>query len=226
MKTFTKLILVMSSAFLVLTACTSEEPSKDTVEVNNGTSTETKEKSNKEAANTEEESKEKQTNHAMFTDRYDDIIEDASEMYMPGVEWELWKAQLYQESKLEPMAESPVGARGLAQFMPATWQQISEELGYGNVAPTAAKPSIHAGAYYMGKLRANWSSPRPEMDRHYLAASSYNAGLGNLLKAQKACDMKVLYSEIIECLPEITGHHSKETITYIKRIKRWFLMMR
>lgn len=57
---------------------------------------------------------------------------------MPGVDWRLLKAQYYQESHLKPNAVSPVGAAGVAQFMPATWRQISRELGYGNVSPHLA----------------------------------------------------------------------------------------
>lgn len=132
-----------------------------------------------------------------------------------------WKAQLYQESKLDTNAVSPVGAEGLAQFMPATWKQISKELGYEGT-PRQPKLAINAGAYYMRKLRNGWSSPRPQEDRQKLAQASYNAGFGNLLKAQRKCNMAVTYDEIIKCLPDVTGHHSKETITYVQRITLWY----
>lgn len=77
----------------------------------------------------------------------------------------------------------------------------------------------------MARLRNGWSSPRPETDRHSLAMASYNAGFGNLLKAQSACGGGVLYSEIIACLPDVTGHHSKETIGYVEKTWDWYLMM-
>jgi len=160
-----------------------------------------------------------------FPDDYDREIKKAAEMYLPGVDWRLWKAQLYQESRLDPNAMSPVGASGLAQFMPGTWADVSRQLGMEGLSPTMVEPAILAGAYYMAKLRTSWSSPRPDMDRHYLAAASYNAGLGNILKAQKRCEMLLLYDDIIRCLPSVTGRHSKETITYIERIKKWFNQM-
>lgn len=159
---------------------------------------------------------------ARIPDRYDSEIRKAAKRYMPAVDWRLWKAQLYQESRLNPDAVSPVGARGLAQFMPATWDQIARELGYGHVSPHVARPAIVAGAYYMGKLRGQWTAPRPEADRHSLAAASYNAGLGNLLAAQRRCDHASLYREIIACLPGVTGDHAKETRTYVVRIWRWW----
>lgn len=139
--------------------------------------------------------------------------------------WLSWKAQLWQESRLDPDAESPVGARGIAQFMPGTWADIAPALGYGHLSATAARPAIEAGAFYMARLRRGWSSPRPQPDRHWLAAASYNAGFGNILQAQKRCGGPALYHEIMVCLPQVTGRHSEETITYVQRIKRWWRMM-
>ena len=123
---------------------------------------------------------------------------------------------------MNPDAVSPVGARGLAQFMPGTWADVSRQLKYGAVSPHIARYSIEAGAYYMARLRRGWSSPRPERDRWDLARASYNAGMGNLLKAQVKAGGAVLYADIIAALPQVTGHHSRETITYVERIHRWF----
>lgn len=95
----------------------------------------------------------------------------------------------------------------------------------GLVSPHMAEPAIIAGAYYMARLRRSWSSPRPGEDRQRLAQASYNAGLGSLLAAQRACEGRLLYSEIVVCLPQITGQHSRETITYVERIARWHKMM-
>ena len=136
-------------------------------------------------------------------------------------DWYWWKAQLYQESLLDPHAISPAGAEGIAQFMPATWAEITQRLGYGTISRRDAKLAIELGAYYMARLSRGWSFPRPVMDRHYLAVASYNAGFGSLLAAQRLCGGALLYSEIVACLPSITGRYSMETITYVQRIKRW-----
>ncbi len=136
-------------------------------------------------------------------------------------DWYWWKAQLYQESLLDPNAVSPAGAEGIAQFMPGTWEEISRRLGYGGLSRRDADHAIDFGAYYMARLSRGWKFPRPVMDRHYLALSSYNAGFGNILAAQRACGGALLYAAIIECLPSITGRHSNETITYVQRIRRW-----
>ncbi len=41
----------------------------------------------------------------------------------PAVPVEVFAAQIAQESRWDPRAVSPAGARGIAQFMPAVWKQ-------------------------------------------------------------------------------------------------------
>jgi soluble lytic murein transglycosylase-like protein len=137
-----------------------------------------------------------------------------------------WKAQLYQESRLDPTAESPVGARGLAQFMPGTWGDVSKALKWGIVSRDDACLSAKAGAYYMARLQQIWKSPRPQMERHFLAQASYNAGAGHIINAQRLCGGARDWRDISKCLPQITGRHSRETITYVDRIARWRQRMR
>lgn len=84
--------------------------------------------------------------------------------------------------------------------------------------------SIRAAALYMTQMNNFWSSPRSDMDRYMLALASYNAGAGHLVKAQKLCNMGVRYTEIIECLPSVTGYHSEETIGYVQNIiGKWYV---
>ncbi|CAM3692689.1 Membrane-bound lytic murein transglycosylase F precursor [Vibrio aerogenes CECT 7868] len=151
--------------------------------------------------------------------QYDWQIRKAARHYLPVVPWKLYKAQLIQESALNPQAVSPVGAAGLAQFMPGTWHQISQEL---DLSGKRTDPSlaIPAGAYYMAKLRRVWKWPRPEEDRHNLALACYNAGCGNILKAQKLCGNPSRYKPIMACLPFVTGKYATETINYAPRIRR------
>lgn len=162
----------------------------------------------------------------VIPDDYDQEIRDAADRYLPGWDWRLYKAQLYQESRLDPQAESHVGAKGLAQFMPATWDEVTNQMGYGSVSPTAVKPAIQAGAYYMADFREEWSAPRPTPDRYSLSAASYNAGLANVVQAQEICGGPNQYLAIIGCLPEVTGEHARETRSYVAEIWRWFVQLR
>lgn len=146
-------------------------------------------------------------------------------MYLPAIDWRLFKAQLYQESRLNSKAISPVGAQGLGQIMPNTWSDISRQLKLDKHLVFDPRVNIQASAFYMAKMRNFWITPRPAADKHSLALASYNAGAGNILKAQKQCHHPRLYQPIIKCLPQVTGHHAKETTTYVKRIWRYWISM-
>ena len=164
----------------------------------------------------------------LFPGRYDDQIQAAvKKWWMDYPDWKDWKAQLYQESRLDPNAKSSVGAEGLAQFMPDTWADIERQLALGTVSRSSAGPAIEGGAYYMARLRRSWSAPRPVDDRQYLAQAGYNAGLGSLLKAQQLCPPGILWVTIARCLPRVTGpDNAQQTTTYVKRIAQWRAMMR
>lgn len=164
----------------------------------------------------------------VFPSTYDAQIQAATKKYWTDYpDWRSWKAQLYQESKLDPNAESPVGAAGLAQFMGPTWSDISRALGYGAISRKLAGPAIEGGAYYMVGLRRSWRAPRPVDDRQRLAQASYNAGTGSIVKAQAMCANAVLWVDIAPCLPSVTGVvFAKQTTDYVTMIAKWREMMR
>lgn len=136
---------------------------------------------------------------------------------MPEVDWRLWKAQVHTESRFRVDAVSPVGAMGLAQIMPATFNQISKETG---IIGSAFDPytNLMLGSYYMSKMRKIYKAPRPEKEKHKLACASYNAGAGNIIKAQKIAGNPVNWEPVADVLPQVTGKHAKETQDYVKRI--------
>lgn len=142
-------------------------------------------------------------------------------------QWKLWKAQLYQESRLDPGAISPVGARGLAQFMPGTWNDVVRGLNFSSgVSPHDPDLAIEAGAYYMAQLRRTWRRDRAALEQQRLAQASYNAGTGNILKAQRICGDARMWAAIGACLHLVTGEkNAGETLTYVERIARWWKQM-
>jgi membrane-bound lytic murein transglycosylase F len=160
----------------------------------------------------------------ILSNEYDYEFKKYWELWNPHTmipdQWKLLKSQCYAESGFNTKAVSPVGAKGICQFMPATWN----ENGFGkNVFDADA--NINSASYYMMKMRSNWKSERPESDRMKLAGASYNAGFGNLLKAQNRCGGVLLYDDIVKCLYLVTGYHHKETITYVKRIWKGYLIL-
>lgn len=162
-----------------------------------------------------------------FTDRYDQPIRTAVKRWWGDLpDWLLWKAQLFQESHLDPAAVSQVGARGIAQIMPGTWGDLSRRLEFPpSVSPHDAKLAIEAGAVYDADLRRQWSRNRPPLEAHRLALASYNAGTGHILKAQRACGGASLWSDISPCLSQVTGQHAGETLGYVTRIEHWRAQM-
>lgn len=133
-------------------------------------------------------------------------------------DWRLVKAMMKQESAFNPIATSSVGARGLLQAMPATDQWLDNESDgydvYGNVKD---------GIDFLGRLYAQWIQKGiigEEADKFVVA--SYNAGPGNILKAQKIAVQQGLdpnlWKSIAEVLVNVTGKHSEETINYVERV--------
>jgi hypothetical protein len=94
--------------------------------------------------------------------RFDHIIEEAAALY--GVNSALVKAVIQAESRFNPLAVSPVGAKGLMQLMPIIYKE------YGASNPLDAKQNIFAGVKYLSEL----------LDRYNgnvsLALAGYNAG--------------------------------------------------
>lgn len=135
-------------------------------------------------------------------------------------DWFWLKAQLQAESGLNPNAVSPVGARGLGQIMPKTWEEIVRELNWVKSSdPFNAELNIIATTHYMNKMHAAWTVPRHPIDRLCLAFASYNAGLGNIIKAQQVAKDAIPYYKIIAALPKVTGKYNAiQTIEYVERI--------
>lgn len=149
----------------------------------------------------------------MISKRYDSLF-----MRLAGrFDWRWIKAQAMAESNLYPRAVSPVGAMGLMQIMPATWAEICQQLGLDD-NPYDPETNIKAGVYYMGRMYDIWRQ-EVGIERLRFAWGSYNAGAGNILKAQSIARPTYLWSSIVKTLPQVTGEHATETINYVKRIE-------
>lgn len=86
-------------------------------------------------------------------------------------------AQIETESGWNPNVVSPVGARGLTQFMPGTWKT------YGQGAdPFDPIAGIQAQGRYLKDLRSAVQGLKTDTDPQRLVFAAYNAGPGNVLK--------------------------------------------
>lgn len=92
-----------------------------------------------------------------------------------SLDWRLLVAQAFQESRLDPKAQSPFGAQGLMQIVPAT----AAELGVKD--PFRAEQSIEGGARYLRKLIERYASPDVDLKNSIrFALAAYNAGPGHV----------------------------------------------
>jgi soluble lytic murein transglycosylase-like protein len=137
---------------------------------------------------------------------------------MPSVDWRLWKAQVKAESAFKAGAVSPVGAMGLSQIMPATFKEIAERSGIKG-QPFDPETNLMSGAWYMARQRAIFKAPRPDFERHNLALAAYNAGAGNVIKAQRLAGNPISWQPTADKLHLVTGRHAKETTDYVKKIR-------
>lgn len=97
-------------------------------------------------------------------------------------------AQIHQESAWNKSAVSAVGAKGLAQFMPATAQWIPQiDKSLSSVYPSNPSWALRALARYdfwlYSRLKADTNC-----DRWAFTLSAYNGGLGWVLRDKKAAN--------------------------------------
>lgn len=95
-------------------------------------------------------------------------------------------AQVHQESRWRFNAKSPVGAQGLGQVMPTTAVWLAELFPdtLGNVQPFNSTWSLMALVSY-DRWLADRIKGRNACERHAMVLSSYNGGLGWLIRDRK-----------------------------------------
>lgn len=106
---------------------------------------------------------------------------------------------------------------GCAQIMPATMRDITRLSG---ITGSAYDPEtgINAGAWYLARMRGIFKAPRPERERHNLAMASYNAGAGNIIRAQRVAGGPEDWQPVADVLDQVTGRHATETRNYVIKI--------
>ena len=115
---------------------------------------------------------------------YDDLIKKYTKKL--GWDWRLLTAQIYQESKFDPNAESWTGAKGLMQIMPPT----AKELGIKDV--TDPVQSIRGGTTYLSQIYDRFEDIPNEIDRIKFTLASFNCGYGHLRDAQRLAEANQL----------------------------------
>lgn len=128
-------------------------------------------------------------------------------------------AQIHQESRWNSTAHSPVGAEGLAQFMPSTAGWIAEA--YPNLRasdPYNPAWAIRALVQYDRHL---WDRIRAAngCERMAFSMSAYNGGLGWVYKRQARSQAPgICLNGTCEINPGISASNQRENVAYPRRI--------
>ena len=139
-----------------------------------------------------------------------------------GFDWHYFKAQAVAESNLRQDAQSPVGAVGVMQVMPRTFDEIQRR--NPAITGSADQPrwNIAAGIWYDRQQYMVWVSDRPLVERLKFMFGSYNAGRTSILRAQEIALAEglnaTLWESIARELPRVTGRRSGETVSYVSRV--------
>ena len=164
-----------------------------------------------------------------YTNLYNDEIRRVTQLYY-SVEYrqDLYTVRLKSliicESGFDEDAVSPAGARGLGQQMPQTYAELAAR--YDLPARITAKSSLHAAGAYLQEGREFWYKSRPDpLDKDQLSVPSYNAGPGNIRRAQAKAEADLdrdvlLWREIAPYLSRVTGRYADETIGHSACVDR------
>lgn len=111
--------------------------------------------------------------HRLYPLKYEQEIIKAGENY--GLEPELIAAVIYSESRFQEDATSSVGAMGLMQIMPETFQWLCEKRGESYPQEALYDPfiSIDYGSFCLSWLYEHFGDI-------YTACAAYNAGIGTV----------------------------------------------
>jgi hypothetical protein len=128
--------------------------------------------------------------------KYDGMIQTAVTRYFPALSTDfgplgwLWiKAQVWQESRFDPLARSPVGALGLMQLMPATAAELDV------IDSTDPRQNLRGGVQYLADQYNHLKEIPDPVERMRFALASYNGGRGYINAA-------LARSRQLEGLPE------------------------
>jgi membrane-bound lytic murein transglycosylase MltF len=153
--------------------------------------------------------------------QYDPTFRKYTKRYFgPAFDWRYFKAQGYAESGLKATATSWVGARGIMQLMPSTYQEIaSHRPEFGAI--DQPEWNIAAGIMHDRYLWDLWRKDIGDDERHHFMFASYNAGEGTITRAFAAAKNQggiPVWSSVELIAPTVQRWRYSETLGYVRRI--------
>jgi membrane-bound lytic murein transglycosylase MltF len=160
------------------------------------------------------------------TTRYDDYFRKYTKRYFgPGFAWRVFKAQAMAESGLDSTARSSVGAQGLMQLMPSTFDLIrARRSDFKSLED--AQTNIAAGIAHDAYLWQLFAEINPHPEHYRFMVAAYNAGEGTIHRAQRvAREAKVdaaSWTGIAAAAPRVPRWRYRETLTYVDHIAAYY----
>jgi soluble lytic murein transglycosylase-like protein len=161
---------------------------------------------------------------AYDVDQYDPIFRKYTKRFFGvGFDWQYFKAQGLAESDMIPTARSRVGARGIMQLMPGTYNLIKKNRREAMGAIDDPEWNIAAGILHDRSLWHRWENHPTTDERLRFMFASYNAGEGVILRAKKAAAADKLderrWKSIESVAPKVERWRYKETLPYVQKIE-------
>jgi membrane-bound lytic murein transglycosylase MltF len=160
------------------------------------------------------------------TTRYDDYFRKFSKRYFgPGFAWRVFKAQAMAESGLDSTAKSSVGAQGLMQLMPSTYDEIrSRRSDLKSVLD--AQSNIAAGIAHDAYLWKFFGDIEPHPEHYRFMMAAYNAGEGTILRARRVAKQEQQdagsWSGVATVAPKVPRWRYRETLGYVRQIAVYY----
>ena len=155
---------------------------------------------------------------------YDSLIKEVVADIWPGIDWQLIKCQVNQESSFNPRAVSSCGAIGLLQLLPAT----AQELGFAKDELYIPEKNLRAGITYLYRQYYRFPEIPNLVERVKFALASYNGGRGyinaalSLARKSSGPWREWNYAKAFLAHPacRVNGHHPDygQIIGYVDRI--------
>lgn len=154
--------------------------------------------------------------------QYKGVIQKYADQY--DFDWVLILAVAFQESGLDQSRKSHAGAVGIMQVLPTTAKD--KMVGIDDI--TTVENNVHAGVKYLAFLRDTYFTNKKirTRDRIRLALASYNAGPGNIQKAQRLAEKMGLnknrwFRNVEIAVLRIVG---QETVRYVSNINKYYIL--
>jgi membrane-bound lytic murein transglycosylase F len=147
---------------------------------------------------------------------YDHYFRKYTKHYFgPHIDWRWFKAQGIAESGLKEDALSVMGAKGIMQILPTTFEEIRSRNPHFTQIEEP-RWNIAAGIFYDRMLYRKWKKGLPTEERLAFAMASYNAGYRNMLLAFKRAQ-KV--EGDIKSWKQASAYAPGQTRHYVRRIQ-------